>query len=140
MPKTDQISQIINLIFTVRHLLHEKIMKGKEKCSPLHFITLNFIRGKKPLMKEIADYLTITPPSATALINNFMKLGLVVRINDKSDRRIVRIVLTKKGQTYLKKNLHAISVRMRKGLEGLTQSEQKQMAKILGKVVEGYNK
>jgi DNA-binding MarR family transcriptional regulator len=139
MPKDDQINQIISLIFTIRNFLHEKMIKDETKASPLHFITLKYIESKKPLMKEIADYLTITPPSATALINNFIKMGIVDRESNKNDRRNVRIILTAKGRAYLKKNLRELSSRMRKGLENLTKKEQKQMAHILSKVVKGYN-
>jgi len=139
MKKNDQVSQIVSLIFAIRQVFHEK-MEGKAYCkaSPLHIITLRFIKLEKPLMKEIADYLTITPPSATSLINNFIELEIVEREYDKKDRRNVRIVITKKGNDYLAKNIKEILGRMRKNLEKLSENEQEQLVKILGKIVESH--
>jgi DNA-binding MarR family transcriptional regulator len=141
MEKNDQISQIISLIFTIRQTFHEKIA-GTSCCkaSPLHIITLKFIKNKKPLMKEIADYLAITPPSATALVNNFIVLGLVKREEDKDDRRTVRIVMTEKGKKYMEDNVKEVFKKMRNNLETLSKTEQKQLGKILAKVVEAYKK
>jgi DNA-binding MarR family transcriptional regulator len=57
----------------------------------------------KPKMKDLADYLSITAPSATALINELVKDGFVACTADKSDRRASRLALTMKGKTELKK-------------------------------------
>ncbi|HBI33783.1 MAG TPA: hypothetical protein DEA43_03155 [Candidatus Moranbacteria bacterium] len=139
MKKNDQVSQIVSLIFAIRQVFHEK-MEGKacHKASPLHMITLRFIKLKRPLMKEIADYLTITPPSATALVNNFIELEIVEREYDKKDRRNIRIVITKKGNDYLAKNIKEILGRMRKNLEKLSENEQEQLVNILGKIMESH--
>ena len=58
----------------------------------LHFVGL---AGKKT-MKNIAEYLKITPPSATALIEEMEEKDLVKRIHDKKDHRVVFIVLSEK--------------------------------------------
>jgi DNA-binding MarR family transcriptional regulator len=141
MEKSDQISQIISLIFTIRQVFSEKMM-GKSCCktSPLHMITLHFIKEKKPRMLEIADYMAITPPSATVLIDNFIALGIVKREEDKRDRRIVRIILTKKGEKYLDDNANEVFKKIRKNLETLSEAEQKQLGKILAKIAEAYKK
>ncbi len=56
----------------------------------LHFIGPT---GKET-MKNIADFLKITPPSATEIVNEMEKKGLIKRQSDKSDRRVVFIVLS----------------------------------------------
>ena len=133
--KNSQISRIVSLIFTVRSLTHEKaIEKNNKNASFLQLITLRFIEYKKPTMKEVADYLTITAPSATSLINNLAKDGLIKREEEKGDRRIVLIVITQKGERHLKKGLEYLSQKIRKNLEVLSQKEQDALAKILGKV------
>lgn len=48
----------------------------------------------KETMKNIAGYLKISPPSATEIVAEMDKKGLVKRKNDKNDRRVVFIVLT----------------------------------------------
>jgi DNA-binding MarR family transcriptional regulator len=134
--KNDQINQIMSLIFTVRNLMHDKIaQKNNKKTSFLQMITLRFIKHKKPTMKEIADYLTITAPSATSLVNSLMKDEVVKREEEKEDRRIVRIVMTQRGEVYLKKGMDCMLEKFKKNLEALNQKEQVELAKILGKLV-----
>jgi DNA-binding MarR family transcriptional regulator len=125
----------VSLIFTVRNLTHEKIVqKNNKNASFLQLITLRFIEYKKPTMKEVADYLTITAPSATSLINNLAKDELIKREEEKGDRRIVRIVITPKGERHLKKGMGSLSQKIRKNLEVLFRKEQEVLAKILGKL------
>ena len=133
--KNSQISRIVSLIFTVRSLTHEKaIEKNNKNASFLQLITLRFIEYKKPTMKEVADYLTITAPSATSLVNNLAKDELVKREEEKGDRRIVKIVITLKGERYLKKGMEYLSQKIKKNLEILSQKEQMELAKILRKL------
>ena len=56
----------------------------------LHFIGPT---GKKT-MKSIADYLRITPPSVTAIIQEMEEKKLIKRVNEKKDKRVVLIILT----------------------------------------------
>ena len=131
----DKLEQIISLIFAVRQLSHENMQTEKDKnFSFLQFITLRYIKDKKPLMKELADFLAITPPSATSLINNMTEAGLVSRLAEAQDRRIVRIAITKKGEGSLEKWQAKIISNMRKRLEKLNKTEQESLAKILTKI------
>lgn len=135
MPKSDQISEIINLIFRMRQLMHERIENDRdEKISLLQMITLCYIQKRNPLMKDIAEYLLITPPSATSLLNSIISAGLAKRESEKNDRRIVRIKITKKGEEHIKNNYKKISEKIRKNLEVLDEKEQKQLSEILKKI------
>lgn len=137
MPKNDQISQIINLIFTIRKLMHCKTpdRKGK-KYSFLQLMTLRFISREKPLMKDIAGFLSITPPSATSFVDNLIEAGMISRQESATDRRNVRIVLTEKGERFLESGANKVTERMRRSLEELDESEQKDLARILRKIVD----
>jgi len=90
---------------------------------------LNFIGPSgKETMKNIASYMRITPPSATEVITEMEKRGLVKRMNDKKDRRIVFITLTdsakklsvslcKRKELIFKKMLSKLSKKDRENLE-----------------------
>jgi len=130
----DKLQEIISLIFMMRQLSHENISKKNENFSFLQFITLRFIKDKKPLMKEVADFLAITPPSATSLVKTLSEAGLVSRLAEKDDRRIVRIVITKKGEDILNKWQKKVADNMRQRLEQLSQKEQDDLMKILTKL------
>lgn len=138
--KNDQISQIIDLIFTIRRLMHDKATDKKKCIVPfLHLITLRYVFEEKPSMKETADFLSITPPSATSLIDTLIKQELVERQEDEGDRRSVKISITKKGEEYFKRGKEAMAVRMRSGLEKLNNEERKDLAKILNKLIINLN-
>jgi DNA-binding MarR family transcriptional regulator len=75
----------------------------KKELTISQFETLWFIGflGNKS-MESIADFLRITPPSATSMINKMEKRGLVSRKRDMKDKRIVYISLTASTKNHLK--------------------------------------
>jgi DNA-binding MarR family transcriptional regulator len=138
---SDHIDQLISLIFAIRKLFHEQTLQKKEKSmSILQFITLHYIKERKPLMKDLADFLTITPPSATSLVNTLVETGKVKRLYDSGDRRSVRLEITLKGEKYLKECTQEMEKRMKKNLEVLNKIEQKNLADILSKIISANNK
>jgi len=82
----------------------------------------------KETMKNIADYLKITPPSATEIMAEMEKKDLVKRKRDKKDRRVVFIVLSplakklfvslnKRKKFILKKMIFKLNKKDRKDFE-----------------------
>lgn len=131
----NHIDRITQLIFATNRLLHEQREQKSEKpCSYLHLVTLVYVRKKNPFMKEIAGLLGITPPSATSLINTLAKAQFVKRQADGEDRRTVRIVITKKGDTYLETHKQKAAETLRQNLKRLTFGEQKSLVRILEKL------
>ncbi|MFT8321420.1 MAG: MarR family transcriptional regulator [Bacillus sp. (in: firmicutes)] len=60
-------------------------------------------QGEKAItVSEISSLLQITSPSVTQVINALEGEGFVKRINDEKDGRIVRIILTEKGESVTK--------------------------------------
>ncbi len=100
------IAQAISLFFAVRGIMRTKLAEGK-KLDPstwLHIETMKFIADHdKPKMKDIADYLSITAPSATSLVGTLVKSGFVASVADSADRRASRLALTPKGKAELKR-------------------------------------
>ncbi len=135
-------NQTIALIFKTSRLVRERLRKEKKHpdlFSVLRLEALRYIEEKKsPLMKEVADYFCITPPSATSLINSLVKSGAIKRVRDKKDRRIVHLVITLKGRKKLKKGFGEINNNMKKILAQLKISEQKNLIKILEKLSKIY--
>lgn len=96
----------MSLFSAVRRIMRARFAQGK-KLDPstwLQIETLKFIADHdKPKMKDIADYLSITAPSATSLVGELVKSELVTSYTDRRDRRSSRLVLTKKGRSELTK-------------------------------------
>jgi DNA-binding MarR family transcriptional regulator len=84
-------------------IFRRRILENVKKEGLKHDLTLSQVEilyfiglSGKRTMKDIADYLKITPPSVTTLVEEMEEKGLVKRINDKKDRRVVFIILTEK--------------------------------------------
>ena len=142
MQHTD-IGQLISMIFAVSRLIRERA-KDREKIDPFSFLrleTLRYVAEKdNPSMKDVADYLCVTPPSATSLINSLVEAGQIERIYDKDDRRFVRLAVTPKGKTALASGFKKITTRMRRLLSNLNAKERSDLFKILEKFARAYQK
>ena len=57
--------------------------------------------GAEMLVGELADRLLLRPHSATELINRLVRLDLVKRLQDESDRRKVRVQISAHGNAVL---------------------------------------
>jgi DNA-binding MarR family transcriptional regulator len=54
-------------------------------------------RGPQSLV-ELADAVAVTPPTATRMCDRLIKKGLIMRRNDTSDRRLIRLTLAERGR------------------------------------------
>ena len=120
------VARAISLFFAVRGIMRTRIARGK-KVDPFTWLrieTMKFISDcGTPMMKEIADHLSITAPSATSLIGGLVKSGLVAKVLDRRDKRASRLKLTAKGEDELKKSLIR-GTRLLKGLfDALSEEE-----------------
>ena len=51
-------------------------------------------------LKDLADTLQVSPPSASAMVDRLVEMGLLVREQSTIDRREVRIRLTEAGKVH----------------------------------------
>lgn len=121
-------------IFAFRHKLKDLLRQEAEnlKCPVSQMDTLTFIAEEgTPSMKEIARYLKITPPSATAIVETMQKNKLITRVLSKKDRRTIRVALTSKAWKLFKilhKRKLAVITKM---FSRLGNTERKQFIKII---------
>ncbi|HOX10939.1 MAG TPA: MarR family transcriptional regulator [Candidatus Moranbacteria bacterium] len=132
-------NRIISLIFTASRNLRQESRENEldeaERLSMTQLETLKFIDERKnPLMKDVADYLFIAPPSITPLIDGLETRKLVKRGSSKNDRRAILISLTDKGKDILEKTMNKKMKRMGDVFKKLTKEEQKSLIRILEKL------
>ncbi|MDP1845953.1 MAG: MarR family transcriptional regulator [Candidatus Moranbacteria bacterium] len=128
-------NRAISLIFSVSRMIKEKYRNERqENISGVKLETLRYIKENKPLMKDIAEYLSVAPPSATSLINHLVEAKLVERIRDGNDRRIVRMNITSFGEKKFTQGMTMVADRMKKVLSPLNASEKENLIKILEKI------
>jgi len=137
--------ELISLILGVIRSIHSHLNKQHQldfsKTSPLKVQVLGFIKKQKnPLMKDMADFLLITPPSATSLIDSMAKEKLIVRCPDNKDRRLVRLSITSGGSKFLSLGFKEMTGHMKEVLNCLTEKEKKQLIAIYRKIYNFNNK
>ncbi len=131
--------QLVSTFFSVSRLMREKLAHTKieEASSMLQIKTLGIVAEKKnPSMKEIADCLHILSPSATDIINRLVKGGMLLRIKDASDGRIVRLALTPQGKALLSSGFKKIARKVKDTLGVLTEREKIELNELLAKIIE----
>lgn len=84
--------------------------------------------------QELAHFTFRDKPSITRLINNLEKLGLVIRVNDKQDRRSNLIYLTKEGRKMKDMGLAQAKKTLREALHGIEMENLIIAQQILGRV------
>ena len=135
--------QIISHIFSLGRFVREHAGGEKgEKIGNPSFIHLEIMKriddsGGLP-MTDLAEYLCIKAPSVTYLVEDLVKDNFARRLHNTQDRRIVKIVLTQKGQKILKRLYPHRADTFRKVLRQLGALEQKKFAKTLERINEIY--
>jgi DNA-binding MarR family transcriptional regulator len=130
-------TKIIELMFDFgRHMKGNMMVKSDlVNLSSLQVHTIIFLATHpNSTMSEIAKHFTIELPSATSLVNNLYKTGLVDRKHEEEDRRKICIVLTKKGVELLKEARKIRQQKIEKILSFLSETEKQQLQKILEKI------
>lgn len=79
-----------------------------------------------PTIRELADYLLLRHHSTVELVNRVQAGGLVRRLGDPDDARVVRVELTDEGEARLAR------------LTGMHIAELRRLAPILDHLVEHY--
>ena len=89
--------------------------------------------GPMPL-KRISEELMVTGANITCVVDNLEKEGLVKRVPSKEDRRIIMAELTIKGKNKIDKIHPGYVQNMLEITSKLSDSEQKQLTKLLTKL------
>jgi DNA-binding MarR family transcriptional regulator len=138
MKKKSTTEKIISLMFNMGRAIKKQCLKKSGRSSGLSILQIEALwyigEGKEVLMKDLAGHLSITPPSATSLVDDLVRAKLVTRSEDKKDRRITAISLTAKGKRSLANFLKKRMEKAKKKIDKLTQVEKKSLLKILEKL------
>jgi DNA-binding MarR family transcriptional regulator len=119
-----------------------KLLKGKMRdfshialsiteVGALHYVN----RKGEATMKELSEFLGITPPSTTAVIDKMIKLNFLKRSLNEDDRRNVILSFTDKGkEMFLKARIEKIKI-IKNILSGLNEKERLELCRIFKKIL-----
>lgn len=114
----------------------EKIKLGHDLTMP-QFQMLITIKNYEPLkLKELAEYLSVSPPAASLMLDRLVELGLVVREQSSEDRREIQIRLTPEASETLKWHENQILTGISELLKGLGDETASQWVDVYKKIRE----
>lgn len=111
-----------------------KVLAGR--VTPAQFAVLRVLKARGPLsVSQLADRLQITPSAVTSIVDRMADIGLLGRIRDQNDRRVVWIEATEEGKT-LATELEGVKRQMLgMYLDSLTYYEMTSLADILERIM-----
>lgn len=105
-------------------------------CSKNELLALFFIyRKEKVNNSDIAEYIGAPLNTVTGVINRLEKKGLVERLRDKEDKRVVNIILTDIGKALVNEQKDEILFYFKKIYEALDDTERSTLINIIGKIL-----
>jgi len=99
-------------------------------------LLLKEARGTTMPMGQIARELGVSLPTASGLVDRLHREGLVDRVVNDRDRRVVLVRLTRKGRTVIQRMLRLLSDLLTRLLAHLTEPEQESLAQAVERVFE----
>lgn len=127
-------SSLGDLLLVFRRNILESVKKEGFKYN-LTFSQMEVLRfigpSGKETMRHIADYLKITPPSATEIVAELEKRGLVKRKGDKDDRRLVFIVPTEMSKKLFVSLFKRKDAVLKKMISKLNEKDKKNLERII---------
>jgi DNA-binding MarR family transcriptional regulator len=126
------------LMFEMGRLLkHQFSVDGCGPSSYVQLETLRFVAETgEPDMRDIAQYLRIAAPSATALADSLVKEGLLTRAEDPVDRRRVRLAVSAKGARQLRDTDERRAAAFARVVAPLSARDRAEFARIMRVIIE----
>lgn len=90
-------------------------------------------------MRDVAGYVRIKAPSVTSLIGHLVRLGLVTKHKEPSDKRLVRLYTTKKGENELQKYRQRCARTMRDVFSRLPEHDVTELMRIFKRLGDVHN-
>ena len=92
----------------------------------VQLMTLHFVKHNENCKtSDIANFLSVSPPDATRIVEILVKKGFVGRINDEKDRRIIRLKIEEDGKRALESIKQELSLSFSKILEKINEQDAK---------------
>jgi len=119
----------------MRKQFEEDEESHKYKITPVKFILLRtvYLKGKC-MVADLSRKVHLTSGATTLALNKLEAEGLIVRKRDQSDRRIVWVELSEKGEELIQKIIQHRQRMMKKMLSVLTEEEQEMFMSLLEKI------
>lgn len=109
--------------------------RSNDDLSLLEVKIINYI-GQRDfcIMREISAFSQVAVSTMTGIVDKLEAKGLARRERNDEDRRIVRVILTEKGQRIYREYVKELSILSRQMLKSLSEEEQKIYLELTKKI------
>ena len=95
--------------------------------------------NEEPLtMGELSSELEVPLSTATRIVDGLVQAGMVERVNDPCDRRVVRVGMSENGYELYQAGMAYNRQRMAKLLNVFTAEEQERLLKLMNKLFDAF--
>jgi DNA-binding MarR family transcriptional regulator len=99
---------------------------NKFGITSVQLMTLHFIKHSDNCKtSDIANFLSVSPPDSTRIVETLVKKGFVERIDDEKDRRIIRLRITRDGKKVFESIRQELALSFSKILEKINEQDAK---------------
>lgn len=101
MSTTSDIEQLFNTMMQLGKLMSQRTPETHEErtSTMLQFAALNFVKEQpSSTVSDLAHFMQLSKSSATQMVERLVRAGLMERVDDKDDRRIIRLTVTPLGE------------------------------------------
>jgi DNA-binding MarR family transcriptional regulator len=124
--RTDECAhEIIDAVPLVMRIIRNRLREhGAVEMSIPHFRTLLFLyKNDGASLSDVAEHIGLSLPAMSTLADGLVSDGLMLRQENRNDRRRVTLSLTSLGRTKLDSAYKATRVQLAKSLRRLSSSE-----------------
>ncbi|MCE7698793.1 MAG: MarR family transcriptional regulator [Methanobacterium paludis] len=123
-----QMEKLVDNLLKYLPLFYQKVTTPEEATSKqrlnIHYQILGVLEHYDDLpISHIGKKLHISKPNMTVQIDKLAEEGMVKRLPDKKDRRIIRIEITPKGKGFIETSQKEVEVIIKKNLSTLSKEE-----------------
>jgi len=113
----------------LRQYMHQCVKDEKVNFLQIHALVL-IAEHKGMSMKDFAQHMKITSPSATSFIDRLVKLKWVRRVSSVKNRKVIRLALTPIGKKILVTKMKERAQFMRRIVSLIPPEDQKHLERI----------
>jgi len=132
----------VNALVTLKRTAAEVENMTMGYCKPVDLtpgrlnvlMVLNGAEGNSMLLSDIGDYLVVSRPNVTGLIDGLVAEGLVQRVGHPQDRRMIFAQLTERGKSFMRRFVPFHFEIVNAAMSALNKQEKRQLVGLLDKL------
>jgi len=129
--------EISEVIFNIYRKMKKSFQTMKNNdLTMIQLHGLIFIKENKNCqLTDVAQAFSITLPTANSLVEKLVNLKLITKTHDKDDQRLIRLKVTKRGETLIKKMTQEKERCFSNLIDKLDNKEKEKLLVILKKII-----